>query len=157
MRSLRLSLQRFPHASRHVRSVIGIFLLLPAALSADSGVALLEISITGIREIRGEIAIAIFDSVATFDERADPVGQARLPIATDSLDWSMELAVPAKYAVIVYQDLNSNDEIDLGRFGRPKEPYGFSNNVRGTFGPPGFDEASIRLEPEGLSIEIEID
>lgn len=157
MRSSKLRPLRPVWPSQRIRGLIGILLLFPAALSADSGVALLEISITGIREISGAIAIAIFDSEETFDERTDPIGQARLPIETDSVSWSTEVPASAIYAVIVYQDLNDNGEIDMGRFGRPKEPYGFSNNARGTFGPPGFDEARIYLEPEGLAIEIEID
>lgn len=137
--------------------LIAIALTTPTALPANGDTARLDIAVTGISEISGTIAIAIFDSAETFDKRSDPVGQARLRIEGDSANWSIELPAPATYAVIVYQDLNENGEIDMRRFGRPTEPYGFSNNIRGTFGPPGFDEAGIVLEPEGLSVEIEIE
>ena len=36
--------------------------------------------------------------------------------------------------------------MDLNLIGLPKEPYGFSNDVMGAFGPPDFDEAKIVLK-----------
>jgi len=147
---------RLSRSRRRVRTFGSLFLL-PAALSADSGVARLDISVTGISELAGALAIAIFDSAEKFDARSDPVGQARIPISTDAVTWSIELAAPATYAVIVYQDLNGNGEIDMGRLGRPKEPYGFSNNARGRFGPPGFQEVAFNFEQDGLWMAIEVD
>ena len=125
--------------------------------SVEAPTASLELEVTGIDEMRGSIVVAVFDSEQTFDERIDPVAQARLPIEAGAVSWSTELEAPATYAVIVYQDLNENGEIDMRRFGPPREPYGFSNNVRGRFAPPGFDEARFLLEPEGRLISIEID
>ena len=134
-----------------------LFGLLPVALTADEPTARLDIEINDIDELRGQIVIAVFDSAGAFDARTDPVAQARLPAATGAVYWAAELEIAGDYAVIVYQDLNENGAIDMGRFGRPREPYGFSNNVRGTFGPPGFDEARFEMAPEGLSIVIEVD
>jgi uncharacterized protein (DUF2141 family) len=33
--------------------------------------------------------------------------------------------------------------------GIPKEPYGFSRDARGKFGPPGFEDAAIEVRDEG--------
>ncbi len=43
------------------------------------------------------------------------------------------------YAVEAFHDQNNNGKLDTNPFGIPKEPYGFSNNVRGSFGPPDFE------------------
>jgi uncharacterized protein (DUF2141 family) len=41
-----------------------------------------------------------------------------------------------RYALRIFQDLNGNGKLDTGWMGIPSEPYGFSNNAMGRFGPP---------------------
>ncbi|HEY3838603.1 MAG TPA: DUF2141 domain-containing protein [Bryobacteraceae bacterium] len=53
---------------------------------------------------------------------------------------------PGEYAVSAYQDKNNNGRLDTGFGGKPTEPYGFSNDARGRFGPPKFDQARFRLD-----------
>ena len=50
-----------------------------------------------------------------------------------------------KYAVGVYVDNNRNGRQDKNFFGVPKEKYGFSNDVRGIFGPPDFAAAAFDI------------
>lgn len=52
---------------------------------------------------------------------------------------------PGKYAVSAYADANGNGRLDRSFLGMPTEQYGFSNNARGRFGPPGFAEAAFEL------------
>jgi uncharacterized protein (DUF2141 family) len=49
-----------------------------------------------------------------------------------------------EYAVSTYQDVNSNGKLDRYFIGKPKEPYGFSNNVK-PFGPPSFKDCKFTL------------
>ena len=41
-------------------------------------------------------------------------------------------------------------------FRRPTEPYGFSNNVRGSFGPPSFQAASFTLALGGKDVDVTV-
>lgn len=69
---------------------------------------------------------------------------------------TVEFELPSgDYAVSTYHDLNNNKELDRYFFGKPKEPYGFSNNVR-PLGPPGFDKCRFKIDhsPVVLSIEL---
>ena len=52
---------------------------------------------------------------------------------------------PGTYAATAYLDKNNNGKIDKNLLGKPTEPYGFSNNARGMFGPPKFEEARFQL------------
>jgi uncharacterized protein (DUF2141 family) len=141
-----------------LRQLLGFAMLcLSLPLVAEADLARLEVLVTGVAEPRGTVAIAVFDSEERFDARVDPVAVVRLPIEGDSMAWAKRLEAFRTYAVIVYQDLNENGEIDMSRLGRPREPYGFSNNARGTFGPPGWDEARFVLPREGISLEIAIE
>ena len=61
-----------------------------------------------------------------------------------------------EYAVTVFQDLNENGELDTSSIGFPREPYGFSNDARGSFGPPKFRKAKFDVAGN-TSISIELD
>jgi uncharacterized protein (DUF2141 family) len=53
---------------------------------------------------------------------------------------------PGDYAVSAFHDKNNNGRLDTGFAGKPTEPYGFSNDARGRFGPPKFEQARFRLD-----------
>ncbi|MCU0421707.1 MAG: DUF2141 domain-containing protein [Bacteroidia bacterium] len=62
---------------------------------------------------------------------------------------------PGEYAVSTYQDVNSNGKLDRYIIGKPKEPYGFSNNIK-PFGPPSFTDCKFSLAnyPKLISIAL---
>ena len=53
---------------------------------------------------------------------------------------------PGKYAFKYFHDKNVNNKLDLKWMGIPKEGFGFSNNAKGTFGPPSFEKMIFVLE-----------
>jgi len=60
-----------------------------------------------------------------------------------------------EYAVSTYQDVNSNGKLDRYFIGKPKEPYGFSNNVN-PFGKPSYKDCKFTLanSPKSISIKL---
>lgn len=62
---------------------------------------------------------------------------------------------PGEYAASTYQDLNSNGKLDRYFIGKPKEPYGFSNNVK-PFGRPKYKSCAFTLTnaPKSISISL---
>ena len=44
-------------------------------------------------------------------------------------------------AISLHHDVNANEKMDVNAIGIPNEPYGFSNNAVGSFGPPRFEQA----------------
>ena len=70
-----------------------------------------------------------------------------------------ELQVPefGIYSASFYLDLNLNKTLDMGFFGQPKEPYGFSNNVMGRMSPPTFDQSKFAIAgPTTQNIKLRI-
>jgi uncharacterized protein (DUF2141 family) len=53
---------------------------------------------------------------------------------------------PGKYAFKYFHDENNNEKLDLNWARIPKERYGFSNNAKGSFGPPSFEKTIFVLE-----------
>lgn len=60
------------------------------------------------------------------------------------------------YAIKIFHDVNGNGKLDTNFLGIPTEPYGFSNNAMGAFGPPSFEEASFRVSGNGASLSIRL-
>ncbi|MGM9479819.1 DUF2141 domain-containing protein [Roseateles sp. NT4] len=46
-------------------------------------------------------------------------------------------------AISLFQDANANGRLDMNAMGIPVEPFGFSNNAAGNFGPPKFEQAVV--------------
>ncbi len=64
---------------------------------------------------------------------------------------------PGTYAVSVFHDKDMNGKLNTKFLGRPAEGWGVSNNVpAGTFGPPGYDEASFQYAGSTTHIPIEL-
>lgn len=67
----------------------------------------------------------------------------------------IDALAPGRYAVMAYVDRNGNGKLDRGMFGRPTEPYGFSNGG-GSFGPPDFADAVVDVPETGTAIHIDL-
>ena len=119
-----------------------------------SGSARLTVTIHGLKNDEGEVAVALFSSAESFKQRTNAVASGRLTPEGETANWSIEGLDPGTYAIAVYHDLNGNGELDRPTVGPPTEPYGFSNDARGTFGPPKFDKAAFELGAGEQSIEI---
>ena len=53
---------------------------------------------------------------------------------------------PGEYAIAAFHDEDRDGDLNTNLLGMPTEGYGFSNEARGTFGPPGFDAAAFTIK-----------
>ncbi len=115
----------------------------------------MTVRISGLRE-SGQVHLALFDAPDGFPKN----DRAARTLTTDGSDGRAELIFDAMhegvYAIAVFQDLNADGVLNRGAFGAPTEPYGFSNNARGSFGPPSFQKASFRFPLTEPAIEIHV-
>jgi len=58
-------------------------------------------------------------------------------------------------ALSLFQDVNANGRLDMNPMGMPIEPYGFSNNASGNFGPPKFEQAVV-TPVAGTSLKVRL-
>ncbi len=134
---------------------------LTAAMSAQSsdpaapGTCRLEILLTGFDNDQGQAKLALVNSRESFESENSQFMGINSPVIQRQV--RLTLTVPfGEYAVKVYHDENSNDRLDTRMFGIPKERYGFSNNVRGTLGPPDYSEARFVVDTAEHTIAIEL-
>ena len=77
-----------------------------------------------------------------------PGGQNRIQLPVD---------LPhGEWAVAITQDMNNNDKLDKNFLGIPTEPFAFSNNVRPTIAPPGFQECKFLVSGPGQVVAIRL-
>jgi uncharacterized protein (DUF2141 family) len=60
----------------------------------------------------------------------------------------LENVAPGEYAVSIFHDENDNGKLDRGTYGIPVEKTGSSNNAKGTYGPPTFDDCKFTVEED---------
>jgi uncharacterized protein (DUF2141 family) len=128
-------------------------------LIAQSGTATLTIRVTGARNTRGRIALALFQSGAGFpgdSSKAVRLQQADVDAQTKGAEFVLQGIPYGVYAVSVFHDENLNGKVDKNFVGAPKEGYGASNNPRKRMGPPPFSEASFEVNRSEQSIEIKL-
>ncbi len=96
----------------------------------------------------GKVYVAIYDKKGEFlsDKKFKSLS---LDLGQGEDEVSVMLPV-GNYAFSAYQDVNGNGIFDKNWMGIPKEPYGFSNNARGKFGPPDFAESSFLIRSDTL-------
>jgi uncharacterized protein (DUF2141 family) len=124
---------------------LSLCLAAAAAVAGD-----LTIEVSGITPDRGKVYIAVYDRPDTFPSGRQLVGQVLIP-QDRHLTVHFSNLPPGRYAAAAFQDFNGNGKLDKNFLGIPKEPYGFSQEARGSIGPPTFAEAAITLDPDGTT------
>ncbi|QOL51609.1 DUF2141 domain-containing protein [Massilia litorea] len=112
---------------------------LMCALNASA--ATVEVRVSGVTA-KGNVKVAVCDRERFLKQCAWSASAPAQPGETTVV----VKGVPAgTWAVLAYQDENGNNELDRNFVGMPKEPYGFSRDARGKFGPPSFEDAAIEV------------
>ena len=86
------------------------------------------------------IAYEILDA----NEQRLAVGFAEIQSAADTA--YVEVKLPERFMVQVYEDANRNDKLDRGLFTQPLERYDFSNEAWVFLGKPDLEDALIQRQ-----------
>jgi uncharacterized protein (DUF2141 family) len=130
----------------------------PSAGSASEGSASVALSVrlTDLRNTRGRVAVALFDSSERFPDQKGALRGKLATIEGSRAYVRFEGLKPGTYAVAVLHDENANDKMDFNLVGMPLEGFGFSNDATVWFGPPSYSSAAFRLLAGGGQIRIKV-
>jgi uncharacterized protein (DUF2141 family) len=118
---------------------------------------LIHVEIGGLRNDTGQVVCALFSSADGFPKKGDKaVAQTKSAISNAHAVCEFRDVRPARYAISVFHDENSNGKLDTNFMGIPREGVGASNNAKGHFGPPKFDAASFAFSGGRLELKITI-
>lgn len=136
-------------------AILGRTLLSLALLGASlaSHAASIEVKVQGVVGGKGQVKVAVCDK-ATFLKNC--VHTASAPALQGETVVTVRDVPPGTWAVLSYQDVNDNGELDRNVIGIPKENYGFSRDARGRFGPPSFEDAAFEVREENATSTVKL-
>ncbi|MEP1142944.1 MAG: DUF2141 domain-containing protein [Henriciella sp.] len=114
----------------------------PLALASE-----LTVNVEGITEAQGSISLGLFDQ-ATYEGNG-AVDGANLTVEGDRVTVTFDGVEPGEYAVKLFHDVNGDGEMNTNPFGMPTEPFAFSNDAKGRFGPAKWDDAKFSVTADG--------
>lgn len=123
-------------------------LALATLLPLASAAADLTLDVQGLdtRRLQGaQLMVAVYTEPANWLKQP-PIGRRfSLEGATDGRITVVLKDLPdGPLALSLFQDANGNHRLDMNAMGMPVEPFGFSNDAAGQFGPPRFEQAVVR-------------
>ena len=116
----------------------------------------IDIVITGVRTDQGLMTATLYPASSAKFLKAD--GQLtvwRVPSQATATGMCVFAPGPGRYALAVYDDLNSNHHFDHTAF-LPLEPYGFSDNPRLFLGLPSVASTAFTAGPSGADVHIDL-
>ncbi len=122
--------------------------------AGDNQKARLIVKIKGLKNDNGTVKVALCNSSENYKDNRSPFKAEIIEIKNNIAIAVFDNLPAGNYAVKAFHDENNNDDFDTNFLGIPKEDYGFSNNVRGLFGPPSWDAAKFQLNRADQVIEI---
>jgi uncharacterized protein (DUF2141 family) len=128
-----------------------------AAVFAGAGIvhaADLTVDVAGVKDVKGKVLVAVFSRADDFLKQ--PVRTAAVDTQLGKVRVVISDLPPGDYALSVFQDKNSNGQLDTNPVGMPIEPYGFSNDAMGNYGPPSFEQSRVHLPQAGSQITINL-
>lgn len=112
----------------------------------------LVVMVENIKIDQGNVRAAIFKNPKDFTKT--PYLRQLIPAKSGTVSFTFKDVPMGQYAVSAFHDKNGNEKLDTNFVGKPVEPYGFSRDARGIFGPPPFEEATIEVDETFKTIKI---
>ena len=116
--------------------------LLGAAVSTHA--ATLTVDVQQASATPGALMIALYDQASPWLKK--PLRALRQVAGGGTTTVTLSDLPDGDYAISLFIDVNGNGRLDTNALGAPTEPYGFSNDASGSYGPPSFDQARIVVQ-----------
>ncbi len=124
--------------------ILAIFIQNLISTTNNSSILL---TIDNIPHDKGVIRVLLFNDEDGFPDQPEKAFQsASLEINNKRAVATFEDLPNGIFAISVFHDSENTGKLRTNVFGIPKDGYGFSNNVVGTFGPPSFRKAAIQVD-----------
>ena len=104
----------------------------------------LTVSIVNTEVTNSKLFVGLYDNEASFKQKLSAIDSIMIIPKTEICEVIFQNIPMGNYAVAVFQDMNNNGKIDLGKLKIPTEPVGISNySVRKSKLPPTFKKAKF--------------
>ena len=116
------------------------------SMSKDTNTSTLTVEFNITKYNKGSIFFALYDTEENYMKSA--VYSTKVKVTDKKAVVVIENLAHGTYGFSFFHDVNDNGKLNKNFLGIPKEPYGFSNNEKGSFGPPDFDKISFEVNQD---------
>lgn len=113
-----------------------------------------EVTISNFKNNKGQALIAVFTNEESFLTKGFKSAKAK--IENNSCSITFKDLPKGIYAISMFHDENENNKMDKNVLGIPKESYGCSNNAKGHFGPPKWEDAKFEVNNQTVTQHIKL-
>jgi uncharacterized protein (DUF2141 family) len=103
----------------------------------------------------GTVMVALWRNEATF-LKSQPYRTVTVTMSDGHASAEFRNVEPGIYAISAFRDKNGNGKLDRSVIGKPKEPFGFSNDASGHFGPPKWQDAKFDVNGASTTITVHL-
>jgi|SRR5690554_1752826 len=115
----------------------------------------LTIRIENIETLEGDIRIGVFNTSDKFLTQGSTFKNYKIAVKNAVETIIIDDLPKGEYAFLLYHDKNADGKMNRNFLGIPKEPFGFSNNVKPKFSMPTFEECKFLLD-ENLELQVNL-
>ncbi len=112
------------------------------------------VNITNLKNNTGHVLVAIFNTEDSFLNNG--FKSAKVKIENNTCNVTFKNLPKGTYAISMFHDENNNNKLDTNFLGIPKEAYGCSNNAKGIFGPPKWEDAKFQMSNQTITQNIKL-
>ncbi|MCX6284646.1 MAG: DUF2141 domain-containing protein [Bacteroidetes bacterium] len=115
------------------------------------------INISGLRSDKGKCLLYLYNNKKGFpNDAGKAINKANGSILSGKSTIILTDIPDGEYAIGIIHDENDNGRMDTNFLGMPKEGVGVSNNAKGHFGSPSYDDSKFKLNQKSLKLNITI-
>jgi uncharacterized protein (DUF2141 family) len=108
----------------------------------------ITVVVENVAVAEGKLMLQIMQGESEFAGTRDPIAAVMARAQAGEMRFSLGALPAGDYAVRVMHDRNGNEELDTNFVGMPTEPWAFSNNATGRFGPPTWEDVRFSLQAD---------
>lgn len=136
-----------------MKNILLIPLLLLSLLPSENPKLVLKIS--NIQKMQGDIKIGVFKSDSSFLKEDLAIKNYSIKVIKNTAILTITDLPKGEYAISMFHDENSDNKMNTNFIGIPKEPYGFSNNVKPKMSAPKYKECKFNFSDD-KTLEIKL-
>lgn len=102
-----------------------------------------------LKNSKGNVLVTLYDQEKGFPGKPEKAIAKKIKAITEKKAQVVFEDVPfGEYAISAMHDENDNQKMDSNFFGMPTEGVGASNDAKGSFGPPKYQDAAFQMDSE---------
>ena len=136
--------------NKHI--ILLIILLISSPSNSEQEKLSITVNVNGAVPEKGQAILSLFISTESYLNQPE-ISKTKPINNRGEVVFKLINLDPGTYAISIIYDEDNNNKLNTGFLGIPNELVGFSNNAKGTFGPPSYEDVSFYLS-ESKTIDI---